>query len=128
MAELFIELGVGSVQRAPNALRATGKAFHSKALPQPSAHDLRLSPCVHCTIIIIRLFFKETPPNNTEHLQANNVFWRFASGRRAVTFLSMQHVRAVHSVYSIVAAFSSSAHALLIFSPFSWAQTYLCVI
>ena len=25
---------------------ATGKAFHSKALPQPSAHDLRLSPLV----------------------------------------------------------------------------------
>ena len=43
MAELFIELWRWVFQRAPNALRATGKAFHSKALPQPSAHDLRLS-------------------------------------------------------------------------------------
>ena len=41
-------LGAGAkkFQRAPNALRATGKAFHSKALPQPSAHDLRLSHLV----------------------------------------------------------------------------------
>ena len=28
-------------QRAPNALRATRKAFHSKSLPQLSSHDLR---------------------------------------------------------------------------------------
>ena len=37
---------VGSFQRAPNALRATGKAFNSKALPQPSSHDsAALTPC-----------------------------------------------------------------------------------
>ena len=41
-----IALALG-LSRAPNALRATGKAFHSKALPQPSAHDLRLSPLVY---------------------------------------------------------------------------------
>ena len=60
MAELFTELWrwVFRIPEswygiAPNALRATGKAFefHSKALPQPSAHDcyndLRLSPLVN---------------------------------------------------------------------------------
>ena len=36
--------GVGSFQRAPDALRATGNAFHSKALPPPSSHDLQLCP------------------------------------------------------------------------------------
>ena len=52
MAELFTSSGVGSFQRAPNAVRATGKAFHSKALPQPSANDLRLSPATRLSPLV----------------------------------------------------------------------------
>ena len=43
-ADFKAELWRWVFQRAPNALRATGKTFHSKALPQPSSHGVRLCP------------------------------------------------------------------------------------
>ena len=59
LTELFTSSGVGSFQRAPKAARATGKAFHRKALPQPSAHDLRLSPATRLSPLLCIIFLKK---------------------------------------------------------------------